>query len=296
MKKIKFVLVLLCIILLSGCSLFEYSCPEGEELVGDECLSCPDGYIMNKEEKSCTMSEEKKKSSISEFFNSATDTTYKTDVKKIEEDKYELTVYYTRDNIYLHIFTADVLTFVKEMIGKTDDMNTLIDKVHFIASEKEEIKYYVDLNEYKDLTEENVESKLIIMDKDKNVINKTVSQIQKDYISEYKKNCKTYDYKTIFRYAEDYKGKEVKFTGKVVQVIESDTMPSYRINVTKDKWGYYDDTIYVSFFDMDGNTPRILEDDIVTVYGTLSGTYTYETVLGASVTIPSMLALYIDIK
>lgn len=41
---------------------------------------------------------------------------------------------------------------------------------------------------------------------------------------------------------------------------------------------------------------RVLEDDIISFYGTSTGSYSYTTVLGAQLTIPSVLAVYIDIN
>ena len=39
-----------------------------------------------------------------------------------------------------------------------------------------------------------------------------------------------------------------------------------------------------------------VKKDIVTIYGQSTGTYTYESVLGSSVTVPSITAMYVDIK
>lgn len=59
--------------------------------------------------------------------------------------------------------------------------------------------------------------------------------------------------------------------------------------------GNYDDVIYV-IYSTDSDASRILEDDKVTIYGTLAGLETYETVMGGSVTIPKVNASYVDIK
>jgi hypothetical protein len=40
---------------------------------------------------------------------------------------------------------------------------------------------------------------------------------------------------------------------------------------------------------------RILEDDIIAMYGKLAGLETYETIFGSSVTIPRFYAQYIDV-
>lgn len=114
----------------------------------------------------------------------------------------------------------------------------------------------------------------------------------------YKANCTAYNYDTIARDPGGYQGTYCKYTGKVIQVMESNfwgrTIYTLRVNVTKTKYGY-EDTIYVNF-SQDADSPRILEDDIVTIYGTNEGTKTYQTVMGASVTIPEVDAKYIDIQ
>ena len=218
------------------------------------------------------------------------------DVSEIENDMYNVTLNYDKNITYLHICAEDSQYYAKQLLETSNSLNNKINTLKVICKENGTIKYNIDVNNFSSLTTSNIESNTILMDASGNNLNKSVTQAKADYVNEYKQKCQTYDYKTIFRYAEDYKGKDVKYTGKVVQVIEGYTMTSYRVNVTKDKWGYYDDTIYVTFYDSNGNTPRILEDDIITFYGTLSDLYTYETVMGASVTIPSVLATYIDIK
>ncbi len=114
---------------------------------------------------------------------------------------------------------------------------------------------------------------------------------------EYKASCISLSYKDIARQPDLYEGESIVFTGEVMQVQES----SYSnrlillIEVTKDQYGYWDDLVYVTYTLPEG-APRILEDDIVKFYGECQGTYTYETVMGSSNTIPSVSALYIDIQ
>ena len=106
--------------------------------------------------------------------------------------------------------------------------------------------------------------------------------------------CEPYDYETIARNPDEYKFKYGKYTGEIVQVIEgADGRVDFRINITKTRWGY-DDTIYVSYTYRDGES-RLLDGDIVTVYGLNSGMLSYESVLGATITIPSVVAAYIDL-
>jgi hypothetical protein len=107
----------------------------------------------------------------------------------------------------------------------------------------------------------------------------------------FKAECKSIAYDDLARNPESYKGEKVVFTGKVVQTMEQSGVGVLRVNVTKTRFGY-DDTVYV-LYTVDSSN-RILEDDIVTLYGYSMGLYTYETVLGASVTIPEILVSYVE--
>lgn len=114
----------------------------------------------------------------------------------------------------------------------------------------------------------------------------------------FKNSCYRYSYDTLARYPDRYRGANVKLAGEVVQVMEDEDSVQYRINVTQDKIGssspsyFYDDTILV----VDNRTSggRILEGDIVALYGVMAGNCTYTTVLGASKTVPLMSAKYIS--
>lgn len=117
--------------------------------------------------------------------------------------------------------------------------------------------------------------------------------------TEYKEACLNVSYDELARTPDKYDGQLVKFKGEVVQVVESfGKSVVYRVNVTKENNPYIDlwtDTVYVEYR-MEDNTPRILEGDIVVLYGESNNTVTYEAVLGNSVTIPAIKAKYIDIK
>ncbi len=121
------------------------------------------------------------------------------------------------------------------------------------------------------------------------------STISKDA---YMAKCESISYEDLARSPQQYEGQLVKFTGEVIQVQESGSWlyyNVYRINVTNNGYGYYDDTVYVTY-DGYGAEERILEDDIVTFYGEYKGLKTYETIMGASITIPHIEAKYIVVK
>lgn len=111
----------------------------------------------------------------------------------------------------------------------------------------------------------------------------------------YVKQCGTFNYKDISRNPGSYKGEKAKFQGRVIQVMQEEYLGVLvyvlRVNVN----GSYSNTLYVTYF-ASKDDPRILEDDWVTMYGELAGEKTYETVMGASVTIPQFDATYIDVR
>lgn len=104
------------------------------------------------------------------------------------------------------------------------------------------------------------------------------------------------NYKAMSRDPDTYEGNLYKFDGKVLQVMEqSQTGGTTRVTLRVVSRGRYDDVVYVVYYRGAGEA-RILEDDRVTVYGTSEGLYTYETVMGAEVTIPMILADSVTVK
>ena len=116
--------------------------------------------------------------------------------------------------------------------------------------------------------------------------------------SEYVSQCRTISYEKLARNPDSYKGDYFKFTGEVVQVLQQGNKVQLRVNVTPETLydtTYYSDTIYVvASLQDDGD--RILEQDIITLYGVCDGLYTYKTVLGSSMSIPKISAAYWDVK
>lgn len=112
---------------------------------------------------------------------------------------------------------------------------------------------------------------------------------------DYVKTCSTYTFKEIARNPNNYKGKRAKIVGEVIQVQESGNEVTLRINMTR-KNGYYEDTIMAGYAYANDNEDRILEGDIITIYGELYGTVTYTSVLGSDITVPAIKTKYLEIK
>ncbi len=75
----------------------------------------------------------------------------------------------------------------------------------------------------------------------------------------------------------------------MIQVIEDDDRVQIRLAVGGDY-----DNILLGEYDSEIVSSRVLEDDYITIYGISSGLITYESTLGASITIPGVLIDKID--
>lgn len=114
---------------------------------------------------------------------------------------------------------------------------------------------------------------------------------------EFKASCQTYTYEQMARNPENFKGTNVKVTGEVIQALYGSEGIDLRVNITKegDYATYYTDTIYVVYYPEEGED-KILEDDIITIYGTAQGDYTYTSTLGGPITLPLVYGKYIEIN
>lgn len=108
---------------------------------------------------------------------------------------------------------------------------------------------------------------------------------------------KTIPYEKLARYPDKYKGKALKIYGQVIQVMQDEDNENeveLRVSTKNDGYGWYDDVVYVGYT-YKTNDKKILEDDMVTIYGLSAGTVTYESTNSGNITIPAMLASVIDI-
>ncbi len=103
-----------------------------------------------------------------------------------------------------------------------------------------------------------------------------------------KRQAQSIAYDSLARDTESYVGNIVHYRGKVVQVQESGSRAVLRVNVTNDD-GWWEDTVWVNY-----SGPRLLEDDIISLWGRVRGRRTYTAVLGNSITIPELDALIVE--
>ena len=98
-------------------------------------------------------------------------------------------------------------------------------------------------------------------------------------------------YNEIARHPNYYDGELLTFSGEVAQVIEGDGTTELRIAVDGD----YDDIIY-GIYDNRILDSRLLEDDKIQFYGESCGIISYQSTLGATISIPSISIYKIVIK
>lgn len=113
---------------------------------------------------------------------------------------------------------------------------------------------------------------------------------------EYKAGCEMISYTDIARNPQNYKGIRAVFRGEVAQVMENGNDVVLRVSVTEGDFGIWTDTIYVDYTRKSSNESRILEEDIITMYGEIKGLKSYTAVLGNEVSIPHFVAKYIEIN
>lgn len=98
-------------------------------------------------------------------------------------------------------------------------------------------------------------------------------------------------YQELARSTNGLFGEDIIVTGEIQQVLDSDTWYEGLIAITLEDSGafeYFTDEIYFivpkTFVD-----ERILQGDIVGLWGRSAGLYTYDSVLGSPVTVPCIL-------
>jgi hypothetical protein len=155
-----------------------------------------------------------------------------------------------------------------------------------IAFEYQE--YKKTMKEYEDLAEADASARKasLVVEEESRAASKA-SEEESIAASKATEEAKGYEtgvtYDQLARTPEDFKGSKVKFRGKVLQVIEGSytNMVAIRFAVNEN----YDTVIYCEYLSGIVSS-RILEDDIITIYGTSKGLKSYQSTLGGTITIP----------
>ena len=90
----------------------------------------------------------------------------------------------------------------------------------------------------------------------------------------YKELCAEVDYKDLCRYPDKYSHQRIKVKVKIQQVMDSSLFSSekaYRMMTDNDGYGLYLDDEYYVIDERDSGAVKLLEDDIVLIYGKFGG-------------------------
>lgn len=108
--------------------------------------------------------------------------------------------------------------------------------------------------------------------------------------AEFRETAITIDYNQLIKNPDRYKGEKVVYEGQILQIQEEAGFGIMLLSVTNEGYGFWDDNIWVNFYE----PIDAAEEDIITVYGKITGSEEYETQIGGSTYVPRMNAVYID--
>lgn len=101
-------------------------------------------------------------------------------------------------------------------------------------------------------------------------------------------------YEQLARTPDEFENDKLTMTGQVVQVMEDDDNDTSNLRVAID--GNFDNIVVVGIKNSNLNNSHILEDDLITFYGTSRNLISYESTLGGQITVPAVGADHIDDK
>lgn len=134
-------------------------------------------------------------------------------------------------------------------------------------------------NETLPSTEESSEEEIDYSD-DSEILNDDSVDPEEVNIADYNTGI-TYD--NLARTPDDHLGDKVTLSGEVAQVIEGGDYTQYRLAVDQD----YDNMVLIQI-PSELLTSRVLENDLITIYGESQGTTDYESTLGGNITVPAI--------
>lgn len=107
----------------------------------------------------------------------------------------------------------------------------------------------------------------------------------------FKANAITIPFNQLNKSPERYAGDKVKYTGQIFQIQEAPSGGGLMLlSVTNEGYDFWSDQVWVNY---EGRVQGA-EEDIVTVYGTVIGSKSYDTQIGGERSVPELQARYID--
>ena len=110
-------------------------------------------------------------------------------------------------------------------------------------------------------------------------------------IGDIKNSASTIPYDDLMRHSDNHIGEIIYKRGEILQVSERRTDDYVlRVATKQSTYGYHEDIIWVNY---EGD--RLLEGDIIDVWGESKGLETYSALLGNQVTIPEIDSLHVEL-
>ena len=97
-------------------------------------------------------------------------------------------------------------------------------------------------------------------------------------------------FKQLNKNPDRFEGTKVTYQGKIFQIFEEGGKTIMLLSVTDEGYDFWTDEVYVTY----NGTIDSVEDDIVTIFGTVTGSESYDTKIGGSNTTPAIRATIID--
>ena len=188
----------------------------------------------------------------------------------------------TEENKMLNIDMSEEKKLYDDMSDKYDKLQNQYDYLQgqYNTLNTEYSEYKKKMQPFEELDEKEAEARKIEAEK----------KIKEE--EEEKKGYNTgITYNQLARTPDDYIAKKIKFSGKVLQVLEGTNETHIRLAVNNS----YDTVLYCAY-DPSILTFRLLEDDKITIYGYSLGLYSYTATSGATITIPSVWVDKIELK
>lgn len=116
---------------------------------------------------------------------------------------------------------------------------------------------------------------------------------------EFKSSCQEIGYKKLLRTPDDYAGQRIVITAEVQQVIDGglfDDSKYYRVQTDNNDSGYYFDDEYFMYDNRVDDDMKILDGDVLKIYGEFTGLETMKRVItGSKDEVPAIKAYYIEL-
>lgn len=102
-------------------------------------------------------------------------------------------------------------------------------------------------------------------------------------------SAKSIPYNQLDKNADRFSGDRAVFRGQIMQIQEDSGSTVILLSVTDEGYGFWTDNVWVDY----EGTIKGAEDDVITVYGEIEGSKSYETQIGGETYVPQMTAEYV---